>query len=115
MEWTSHAARSSVLGLLPVLLILTGCSALRGLQSGQTAAESTIVPPAQEMPAETVLQSSSMPEPEMPRMASRAPNAKDSPARKKAAAPPPKRPPVPKLAEPIMPVIIAPADLVGFD
>ena len=44
-------------------------------------------------------------------MASRTPNAKDSTTRKKTATPP-KRPPLPKLAEP---VIVAPADLVGFD
>ncbi len=119
MEWTSRVARSCVLGLLPIVLILAGCSALRGLQHEQAVGKTTIAPPAEERLVEPVIQgpkvseiqSAKISEPEMPRVASRTPNAKDSPTRKRAA-PPPKRPPLPKLAET---VIVEPADLVGFD
>ena len=119
MEWISRTARPCVLGLLPTLLILAGCSALRGLDREQTAGKTAIAPPAEEMLVQPLVQPlvqspkivSKIPEPEMPRIASRTPNAKDSTTRKKPA-PPPKRPPLPKLAEP---VIVAPEDLVGFD
>jgi hypothetical protein len=110
MESISRMARSCLLGLLPTILILAGCSALRGLEHQQTAGETMIAPPAEEMLVEPVIQSPKISESEMPRIASRTPNAKDSATRKKAT--PPKRPPVPKLAET---VIVAPADLVGFD
>jgi len=104
-------ARSCVLGLLPAILILAGCSALRGMQSAQVVGESMIVPPAQEQTIEPVVQSPNVPEIEMPRMASRTPNARDSTTRKRVT-PAPKRVPLPKLAEP---AVVAPADLVGFD
>jgi hypothetical protein len=115
MEWISRIARSSVFGLLPMILLLASCSALRGLERGQPVGKATVAPPAQEMLVEPVVQPPMVPspiisEPEMPRIASLTPNAKDSAARKKVA--PPKQPPVPKLAEP---VIVAPADLVGYD
>jgi hypothetical protein len=32
MEWKSRMARSCVLGLLPTILILAGCSTLRGIE-----------------------------------------------------------------------------------
>jgi hypothetical protein len=100
-----------------MVLILAGCSALRGLQHQQTTGITTMAPPAEEMLVEPVIQSPNqspkISQPEMPRIASRTPtpNAKDS-APRKNAAPPPKRPPTPKLAET---VIVQPADLVGFD
>jgi hypothetical protein len=96
--------------------MLAGCSALHGLEREQTAGETAIIGPpaeeipAEEMPAEPMVQPPKISKPEMPRIASRTPNTKDSATRKKAA--PPKRPPLPKLAES---VIVAPADLIGFD
>ena len=111
MESTSRMARSCVLGLLPAIMILTGCGALRGIEREPTAGKTISAPPAEEMLVEPVIQAPKISEPEMPRIASRTPNAKDT-ATPKKAAPPPKRPPLPKLAEP---VIVAPEDLVGFD
>ena len=111
MEWISRMARSCVLGLLPAILILAGCGSMRGMQSAQVVGETKIVPPAQEQTIEPVIQSPITPEAEMPRMASRTPNPRDSTIRKRVA-PPPKRVPLPKLAEP---AVVAPADLVGFD
>ncbi len=110
MEWRSPMARSCVLGVLPAILILAGCSTLRGLEAKQTAGETAMAPPAEEMLVQPLIQSPKISEPEMPRMASRTPNPKYTPARKPAT--PPKRVPLPKLAEP---VVVAPADLVGFD
>jgi hypothetical protein len=114
MEWISRAARSCVLGLLPTILILPGCSALRELRQEPMVAEATMSPPPPEdLPAEPMVQSPSIPEPEMPQVASRTPNSKDAPARKKIAPPIKRAPlPVPKQAESPM---LAPADLVGFD
>lgn len=103
-------ARSCVLGVLPAILILAGCSALRGVDGKQTVGETAMAPPAEEMLVQPLIQPPKVSEPEMPRMASRTPSAKDTPARKPAT--PPKRVPLPKLAEP---VVVAPADLVGFD
>ena len=103
-------ARSCVLGVLPAILILAGCSTLRGLETKQTVGETAMAPPAEEMLVQPLIQSPKISEPEMPRMASRTPNPKDIPTRKPATLP--KRVPLPKLAEP---VVVAPADLVGFD
>src|SRR6267378_4274257 len=100
MEWISRVARSCVLGLLPTILILTGCSALRGLEREQTAGKTVSAPPAEEMQVAPVIQGPKISQPEMPRIASRTPtptptpNAKDA-APRKNAAPPPKRPPLP--------------------
>jgi hypothetical protein len=118
MEWNSRMARSCVLGLLPTILILAGCSALRGLEREQMAGKTAMAPPAEERLIQPSVQppkiaaESAMPkaEPEMPKIASRTPNPKDTTIRRPAA--PPKRPPLPKLAEP---VAVAPADLVGLD
>ena len=104
-------ARSCVLGVLPAILILAGCSTLRGLDAKQTVGETAMAPPAEEMLVQPLIQSPKISEPEMPRMASRTPNPKDTPARKPPPTPP-KRVPLPKLAET---VVVAPADLVGFD
>ncbi len=110
MEWNFRIARSCVLGLLPTILILAGCSALHGVEREQMAGKTAIAPPAEERLIQPLVQSPKISEPEMPKVASRTPNAKDSPARKPAT--PPKRPPLPKLAEP---AVVAPADLVGLD
>ena len=118
MEWNFRMARSRVLGLLPAILILAGCSALHGVAREQMGGKTEIAPPAEERliqplvqsPIQPLVQSPKISEPEMPKVASRTPPAKDSPTRKPAA--PPKRPPLPKLAEP---VVVAPADLVGLD
>lgn len=114
MEWRSPVARSCALWVLPAILILAGCNALRGPEGRQTVGETAMAPPAEEMLVRPSIQSPKVSEkasePEMPRMASRTPNAKDTPIRKPAT--PPKRVPLPKLAEP---VVVAPADLVGFD
>ncbi len=117
MEWNFRMARSCVLGLLPTILILAGCSALHGVGREQMAGKTAIAPPAEERLIQPLVQSPKISEPapkisepEMPKIASRTPNAKDSPTRKPAT--PPKRPPLPKLAEP---AVVAPADLVGLD
>ena len=118
MEWKSLMARSCVLGLLPTILILAGCSALRGVEREQMAGKTAAALPAEEMLIQPLIQSpkvaaeAEMPkaEPEMPKVASRTPSPRDSTPRRTAA--PPKRPPLPKLAEP---VVVAPAELVGLD
>jgi hypothetical protein len=100
-------------------VILTGCGALRGIErppmAGKTisapmAGKTISAPPAEEMLVEPVVQAPKISEPEMPRMASRTPNPRDSATRKRVA--PPKQPPVPKLAES---AVVAPDDLMGFD
>ena len=116
MEWISRVARSCVLGLLPTILILAGCSALHGVEREQMSGKTEIAPPAEErliqpLVQSPMVQSPKISEPEMPKVASRIPNAKDLPTRKPAT--PPKRPPLPKPAEPV--VVVAPADLVGLD
>jgi hypothetical protein len=87
---------------------------LRELQHEPMATEATIMSPsAEDLPVEPMVQPPNIPEPEMPRIASRTPNSKDSPVRKKIAPPLKRAPlPVPKQAEPM---VLAPADLVGFD
>jgi hypothetical protein len=118
MEWKSRMARSCVLGLLPTILILAGCSTLRGVErepmAGKTAsakpAEERLIQPSVQSPKVAAEPEMSKAEPEMPKVASRTPNPRDSATRKPAT--PPKRPPLPKLAEP---VVVAPADLVGLD
>jgi len=113
MEWKTRAARSCVVGLLPMILILPGCSALRELQHDQMVGETAMAPSAQELPVEPMVQSPIIPEPEMPQVASRTPNSKGAPATKKITPPVKRAPvPVPKVTEPL---VLAPADLVGFD
>ena len=117
MEWNFRMARSCVLGLLPAILILAGCSALHGVEREQMGGKTEIAPPAEERLIQPLVQSPKISEPEMPKVASRTPTTKDSPTTTKDSptrkpATPPKRPPLPKLAEP---VVVAPADLVGLD
>ena len=107
MQLITRIAQACVLILIPSVLILAGCSTMRGAKPDETVGKTTsapepLVPPAFRLPE--------IPAPEMPRLASRVPKTKDSPPRKKPA--PLKAPPLPKPAQPL---VLAPADLVGFD
>lgn len=109
MQWINRITHARVLSLLPALLILAGCSTIRGLQGEPTVGKATSAPPMQEPAVQPALRLPTAPEPEMPKLASRIPKTKDSAPKKKPA--PLKAPPL-KLAEPL---VLAPADLVGFD
>src|SRR4051812_17740766 len=110
MNLTCRAGHWLVLGFLPAMLLVAGCSSMRGLQqhASNMLANSTpmAIPPAEgpavEIPA--------VPKPEVPRVASLMPNVKDLVVRKKP--PPPKDVPAAKATES---AVFAPADLVGFD
>jgi hypothetical protein len=109
MNLTCRAGHWLVLGLLPAILPVAGCSSMRGLQQHtsimQNSTPMAILPaegPAVEIPA--------VPKPEVPRVASLMPNVKDLVVRKKP--PPPKDVPAAKATES---AVFAPADLVGFD
>ena len=110
MQWITRIAHACVLGLIPAILILPGCSTIRGLQREPAVGKVTTAPPAPEPAVQPELRLPKTPEPEMPKVASRMPNTKNAAPKKKPA--PLKAPPLPKLAERL---VIAPADLVGFD
>jgi len=92
------------------MLLLAGCSSLRGLDHAKPMVQTTSAP--MPVPAEEPLvQIPAIPKPETPQVASRTPDVKDLMVRRKPAPPKDVAPP-PKAPEP---TVFAPSDLVGFD